>query len=359
MLVLDFSNKFRKSQIFVKLRFVLNLKWFNQDAFMDSATSHFRPQFWSWSCGCGQQELESHWYQLSWSCRRQACAQRKQERRKLAEQSSDALRDSPTTSNGAESNQKYPLPPLYQMEVRWTISFKVMCTANSISDFLKLATAGIRWGPSCMVKLYEHFLVTRLGVVRSHPSSWKCNTLCRNTKSPYGFKGGGIFYKCLSSEIRGGIRISVLAWRKSVTSKWQKNNFKSESLKPAHQKTKQNKLLFFFFSNQASFITVWVICLGKAATLFTHEYAAPEFSCSLPAEDISLGQTHDRAGAEDAGIRIPGYWRRWVSRSCCSQLCEGSPRRGGALSPASCRNTNVGDWFSSLTCESLLDFTMP
>lgn len=253
VLVLDFSNKFRKSQIFVKLRFVLNLKWFNQDAFMDSATSHFRPQFWSWSCGCGQQELESHWYQLSWSCRRQACAQRKRERRKLAEQSSDALRDSPTTSNGAESNQKYPLPPLCQMEVRWTISFKVMCTANSISDFLKLATAGIRWGPSCKVKLYEHFLVTRLGVVRSHPSSWKCNTLCRNTKSPYGFKGGGIFYKCLSSEIRGGIRISVLAWRKSVTSKWQKNNFKSESLKPAHQKTKQNKLLFFFFFQSGQF----------------------------------------------------------------------------------------------------------
>lgn len=81
MLVLDFSNKFRKSQTFVKLWFVLNLKWFNQDAFVDWATSHFRPQFWSWSCGCGQRELESHWYQLSRSCRRQACAQRKCERR--------------------------------------------------------------------------------------------------------------------------------------------------------------------------------------------------------------------------------------------------------------------------------------
>lgn len=171
MLVLDFSNKFRKSQIFVKLWFVLNLKWFNQDAFVDWATSHFRPQFWSWSCGCGQRELESHWYQLSRSCHRQACAQRKCERRKLAEQSSVALRNSPTTSSEAATNQKYPLPPLYRKEGRWTISSKVMYTAHSRSDFVKLAAAGIQWGLSCMVKLYECPLVARLGVVHSHPSS--------------------------------------------------------------------------------------------------------------------------------------------------------------------------------------------
>lgn len=60
------------------------LKWFNQDAFVDSPTCHFRSHFCSWSCGCGQWTLKSHWYQLSRSCR-QACAQRKWQKRELAE----------------------------------------------------------------------------------------------------------------------------------------------------------------------------------------------------------------------------------------------------------------------------------
>lgn len=124
ILVLNFSNKFRTWQIFVKLWFVLNLKWFNQETFIDSATSHFRPQFWSWSCGCGQCEMEFHWYQSSWSCHRQAYAQRKWERRKLAEQASVALRDFPAIPSGAASK---PLPLLYWKEVRWTISFKENC----------------------------------------------------------------------------------------------------------------------------------------------------------------------------------------------------------------------------------------
>lgn len=60
MLVLDFSNKFEKSQIVVELCFLPKLKWFYQDSFMNSATSHFRAQFWKWSCSCGQWELASH-----------------------------------------------------------------------------------------------------------------------------------------------------------------------------------------------------------------------------------------------------------------------------------------------------------
>lgn len=43
------------------------------------------------------------------------------------------------------------------------------------------------------------------------PQLLKCNTLCKNTQSPDGFRGGGIFHKSLSSETRGGIRISVFA----------------------------------------------------------------------------------------------------------------------------------------------------
>jgi len=56
-----------------------------------------------------------------------------------------------------------------------------------------------------MAKLYKYLLMTGLGVVHSHPSSWKCNTLFRNAKSPHGFRGGGNFHKCSSSEITSGI----------------------------------------------------------------------------------------------------------------------------------------------------------
>lgn len=79
------------------------LRWFNQDAFMDSPTSHFRSHFWSWSCGCGQWTLKSHWYQLSWSCR-QACAQKVGEER-TAEYNTVPLRNS-LSQVGQEETKK-------------------------------------------------------------------------------------------------------------------------------------------------------------------------------------------------------------------------------------------------------------
>lgn len=124
---------------------------------------------------------------------------------------SDALRNSLTTSSGAGRNQTHPCFPFYWKEVRWTICFGVMYTGNSRSDFVKLAIAGIRWELPWMAKLYKCLSVTRYGVVHSPPSSWKCNTLFRNTESPHDFRGGGIFHKCLSSEIIGGRKISVFA----------------------------------------------------------------------------------------------------------------------------------------------------
>lgn len=166
------------------------LKWFNQDAFVDSLQATSGP-----ISGAGAVAVVSgHWSPIGIN---QAGAAGKLVLRESGRRenwlSSVALRNSLSNSNGAGSNQTDPCFPFYWKEVRWTICFRVKYTGNSRSDFVKLTIAGIWWELPCMAKLYKCLLVTRYGVVHSSPSSWKCNTLYRNTESPHDFRGGGIF----------------------------------------------------------------------------------------------------------------------------------------------------------------------
>lgn len=236
-----------------------------------------------------------------------------------------------------------------------------MYTGNSRSDFIKLAIAKIQWELPCMAKLYRCLLLTRYGVVQSPHSSWKCNTLYRNTESPHDFRGGGIFHKCLSSEIRGARRISVFALRKNIASIWQKKSFKSESPQPADQKTKKNKLFFLFlksdqFHNYLSYMpwrgsnTVLPMSMWVLSFLAVHLQLRTNSVAISVAMLIPRTQRH-RSLVTGGGESVGAAPASWAKTPRDEELHQAQPPL----------KTQIweGGWFSSLTCESFLNFNIP